>query len=55
MAEMTQDELDRLRKQIETAREQAKRDGLLPDPDEPAFYKSGTIHPELDDPTIAPG
>jgi hypothetical protein len=55
MAEMTREELDRLAQRIAAAREQAKRDGLLPDPDEPRFYESGTIHPELDDPTIAPG
>lgn len=55
MAEMTHDELQRLDAKIKAAREQAKRDGLLPDDDTPRFYESGSIHPELDDQTIAPG
>ncbi len=29
-------------------------DGVLPDPDEPKLYESGSIHPELADQTIAP-
>jgi hypothetical protein len=48
--------LERVRKHIEGAREAAERDGLLPDTDdEPRFYERGSIRPDLDDPTIAPG
>jgi hypothetical protein len=48
--------LEQVGEHIDAARKAAQRDGLLPegDPDEPKFYESGSIHPELDDQTIAP-
>ena len=46
--------LEEVEDHIQAARKLAQQDGVLPDPDEPKFYESGTIHPELDDQTIAP-
>jgi hypothetical protein len=46
--------LDDLQQDIDKARDKAEDAGILEDPDEPKFYESGTIHPELDDQTIAP-
>jgi hypothetical protein len=54
MADMKREELDRLEREVAQAREQAKHDGLLPDDEKPRFHESGSIHPELDDQTIAP-
>ncbi|MGD9797523.1 MAG: hypothetical protein AB7H43_09480 [Acidimicrobiia bacterium] len=39
---------------IEEAKRLAREDGVIDDPDERKWYESGTIHPELDDQTIAP-
>lgn len=52
---MADERLEKVKDDIARARKKAQDDGLLDDPDEPTFAESGTIHPELDDPTIAPG
>ena len=54
VATMGDTRLDDLQQDIDKARHDAEEAGILPDPDEPRFYESGTIHPELDDQTIAP-
>jgi hypothetical protein len=46
--------LDQLEERIRHAREEAREALGEPDPDEPRFHESGSIHPELDDQTIAP-
>jgi hypothetical protein len=46
--------LDDLQQDIDKARKTAEDANILEDPDEPKFYESGSIHPELDDQTIAP-
>lgn len=55
MPAMADERLEKVKDDIARARKKAQDDGLLDDPDEPTFAESGTIHPELDDPTIAPG
>lgn len=39
---------------IEEAKRLAREDGVIDDPSERKWHESGTIHPELDDQTIAP-
>ena len=46
--------IEQLARKIDEIRERARKNGLLPDPEAPAFHESGSIHPELDDQTIAP-
>lgn len=55
MTKMNREELDRLAAETEAVRKQAEHDGLLPDDDKPRFSDTGSIHPELDDQSIAPG
>ena len=47
--------LDDLDEQIERTEEKAEDAGIIPDPDKKRFADSGTIRPDLDDQTIAPG
>jgi hypothetical protein len=55
-AEPDEEELEQVERHIQEARDAAERDGLIPDPDddEPRFYDTGSIRPDLDDPEIAP-
>jgi hypothetical protein len=55
MTDPTDDRLDEVQRKIDDAREAAEDDGILIDDDEPKYYESGSIHPEQDDQTIAPG
>ena len=45
---------DEVQQEIDKARKSAQDAHILDDPDEQKFYESGTVHPELDDQTIAP-
>ncbi len=46
--------LDDLADSAERTEASAVEAGILPDDDEQKFHESGSIHPELDDQTIAP-
>lgn len=55
-AEEMQAKLDDLGQRIDQVRDEARRRGVLEEPeeDEERFAESGEIRPELDDQTIAP-
>jgi hypothetical protein len=46
--------LDEVQQEIDAAREAAQKAHVIDDPNEPKYYESGSIHPELDDQTITP-
>jgi hypothetical protein len=46
--------LDEVQRKIDEAREAAEDDGILIEDDEPRYYESGSIKPELDDQAITP-
>lgn len=48
-----EDRLDEVQQKIDSARDKAEEAHIIEDPDEPKFYKSGSLS-DMDDQTIAP-